>query len=163
MRDPIKWFSCITDYDKMKENWVDLHLYTTGILGQYNNYNIFEQNCRFNTFVSLSSKIEDTENINYNSLPIKPYCHYNQFKAGCCYNIIMNDLTGIFRNIIVRKGVSGLNANFPNFIHVQSIEQDYETEIGFTTTEAIGVQQVNMFDFASEKYLSTMFDSIFEI
>jgi hypothetical protein len=133
------------------------------ILGQYNKYNIFEQNCRFNTFVSLSSKIEDPEIINYNSLPIKSYCHYNQFKAGCCYNIIMNDLTGIFRNIIVRKGVSGLNDKFPNFIHVQSIEQDYETEIGFTTTEAIGVQQVNMFDFASEKYLSTIFDSIFEI
>jgi len=36
MGDPIKWFGCITDYDKMKENWVDLHLYTTGILGQYN-------------------------------------------------------------------------------------------------------------------------------
>lgn len=34
--DPAIWFSCIKDYDKMKENWVDKHLYTEGILGQYN-------------------------------------------------------------------------------------------------------------------------------
>lgn len=34
--DIIKWFDCIEDYDKMKENWVDNHLYTCGILGQFN-------------------------------------------------------------------------------------------------------------------------------
>lgn len=36
LNDPIIWFSCITDYSKMKEMWVDKHLYTAGILGQFN-------------------------------------------------------------------------------------------------------------------------------
>lgn len=34
--NPLEWFSQIINYDKMKENWANNHLYTKGILGQYN-------------------------------------------------------------------------------------------------------------------------------
>ena len=34
--NPIEWFTQIVSYDKMRENWVEYHLYTKGILGQYN-------------------------------------------------------------------------------------------------------------------------------